>query len=100
MKSLSCSISVALAAAAPWAFAATAALAQAPTAAQAAARPPAYYLSEFELNDPEGIRPYSAAVEATFKPFGGRYAVRGGQVLSLEGAPPRRVIVIAFPSLE
>lgn len=64
------------------------------------AKPPAYYLSEFELTDPEGIRPYSAAVESTFKPFGGRYVVRGGKVALLEGEPTKRVIVIEFPSME
>ena len=69
--------------------------AQAPTA-----KPPAYYISEFEVTDPEGIRPYSAAVESTFVPFGGKYAVRGGKVTSLEGEPTRRVIMIVFPSLE
>jgi uncharacterized protein (DUF1330 family) len=62
--------------------------------------PPAYYISEFELSDPEGIRPYSAAVESTFTPFGGRYLVRGGKVVTLEGSPAKRVIMIAFPSLE
>jgi len=74
---------------APWAGA----KAQAPKA-----QPPAYYIAEFELTDPEGIRPYSAAVESTFAPFGGKYAVRGGKVDSLEGEPMRRVIMIAFPS--
>jgi uncharacterized protein (DUF1330 family) len=64
------------------------------------ARAPAYYISEFELTDPEGIRPYSAAVESTFTPFGGRYVVRGGKLVSLEGAPAKRVIMIAFPSME
>jgi uncharacterized protein (DUF1330 family) len=69
--------------------------------AQAAAtKPPAYYVAEFELTDPEGIRPYSAAVESTFVPFGGKYAVRGGKVASLEGEPMKRVIMIVFPSLE
>lgn len=63
-------------------------------------KPPAYYLSEFELTDPEGIRPYSAAVESTFTPFGGRYVVRGGKVASLEGEPTKRVIMIEFPSME
>jgi quinol monooxygenase YgiN/uncharacterized protein (DUF1330 family) len=65
----------------------------------AAAAAPAYYLSEFELTDAEGIRPYSAAVESTFTPFGGRYVVRGGQRVSLEGEAPERVIMIMFPSL-
>lgn len=64
------------------------------------AKPPAYYLSEFELTDPEGIKPYSAAVESTFTPFGGRYVVRGGKVASLEGEPTKRVIMIEFPNME
>ena len=57
-----------------------------------AAKPPGIYISEFEVTDPGGIRPYSAAVDATFAPFGGRYAVRGGQVTSLEGDPTKRVV--------
>ena len=64
------------------------------------AQPGAYYLSEFELTDAEGIRPYSAAVESTFRPYGGWYVVRGGKVTSLEGAPTQRFIMIAFPSME
>ena len=73
----------------------------APARAQASpAKPPAYYISEFELTDPEGIRPYSAAVESTFAPFGGRYVARGGKVVSLEGEPSKRVIMIVFPSLK
>jgi len=64
------------------------------------AKPPAYYISEFELTDAEGIRHYSAAVESTFAPFGGRYAARGGKVISLEGEQSKRVIMIVFPSLE
>lgn len=60
---------------------------------------PAYYLSEFELTDAEGIKPYSAVVESTFTPFGGKYAIRGGQRTSLEGVPAQRIVMIVFPSL-
>ncbi|WCM88385.1 DUF1330 domain-containing protein [Acidovorax sp. NCPPB 3576] len=71
-----------------------------PSHAQApAAKAPAYYLSEFEVTDVEGIKPYSAQVEATFKPFGGHYIARGGQVRSLEGEAGKRIVMIAFPSL-
>lgn len=73
--------------------------AQASAGATVAGTAPAYYISEFELTDAEGIKPYSAAVESTFTPFGGRYAVRGGQRVPLEGAPPQRIVMIAFPSL-
>jgi uncharacterized protein (DUF1330 family) len=61
---------------------------------------PAFYVSEFELTDPEGIKPYSAQVESTFTPFGGRYVVRGGKVNALEGMPTKRFVMIAFPSFE
>lgn len=64
------------------------------------AKPQAFYISEFEVTDREGIKPYSAQVDATFAPFGGHYAVRGGQTVSLEGEAPKRIVVIAFPSLE
>ena len=71
--------------------------------AQAPSKPtaPAYYIAEFELTDPEGIRPYSAGVAATFEPFGGRFIVRGGEIAGLEGERPKgRLVVIAFDSME
>ena len=71
--------------------------------AQAPAKPtaPAYYIADFELTDPEGIRPYSAGVAATFEPFGGRFIVRGGEIVALEGERPKgRLVVIAFDSME
>jgi len=71
--------------------------AQAPSGATA----PAFYVAEFELTDPEGIRPYSARVAATFEPFGGRFIVRGGEAIALEGDKPRgRLVVIAFASMQ
>ena len=60
---------------------------------------PAFHVSEFELSDPEGIKPYSQQVEATFAPFTGRYVVRGGQTASLEGDQPKRIVMIAFDSM-
>ena len=62
---------------------------------------PAYYMAELELTDPDGIRPYSAAVASTFEPFGGRFIVRGGEASPLEGEGPKgRFVVIAFDSME
>jgi uncharacterized protein (DUF1330 family) len=52
------------------------------------------------VTDPDGIRPYSQQVDATFAPFGGRYLVRGGRTASLEGQPPKRLVIIAFDSME
>lgn len=75
-----------------------------PTATVSAQTPPALsrpgiYVSEFEVTDAEGIKAYSAGVDATFEPFGGHYIVRGGTVVSLEGAPTKRIVMIEFPSL-
>jgi uncharacterized protein (DUF1330 family) len=62
---------------------------------------PAYYIADFELSDSEAIKPYSANVESTFKPFGGRFIVRGGDPVPLEGQSPRgRLVVIEFDTME
>jgi uncharacterized protein (DUF1330 family) len=62
---------------------------------------PAYYVAEFEITDPEGMKPYSAKVESTFKPYGGHFIVRGGNYVPLEGtAPKRKRVVIEFESVE
>jgi len=72
-----------------------------PGQAQSVATSKAYYVAEFELTDPEGIKPYSTGVAATFKPFGGRFIVRGGKLIGLEGPPPgSRTVIIEFPSME
>lgn len=66
-----------------------------------AARPRAFYISEFVVTDREGIKPYSAQVESTFLPFGGRYIVRGGKINILEGDGPKGgMVVIEFDSRE
>jgi uncharacterized protein (DUF1330 family) len=66
-----------------------------------AGRAPGFYVGEVEITDSEGIKPYSARVESTLQPFGGRFIVRGGKVVPLEGeAPKGRIVVIAFDSFE
>jgi uncharacterized protein (DUF1330 family) len=67
----------------------------------AASKPRAFYISEFVVTDREGIKPYSAQVESTFVPFGGRYIVRGGKISQLEGEGPKGgMVVIEFDSVE
>lgn len=73
-----------------------------PAQAQGAAPkpvPPAYYIAEFELKDPEAFKPYHEGVPATVAKYQGTYVVRGGTTVSLEGAAPKRIIVMTFPSL-
>ncbi|KEA49992.1 hypothetical protein DT73_25885 [Mangrovibacter sp. MFB070] len=61
---------------------------------------PAYYVAEFQLTDPEGIKPYSAKVESTFLPYSGRFIVRGGNMDVKEGFGAQgRLIIIKFDSL-
>ena len=64
------------------------------------ARLPAYVIAEIEVTDVEAFREYAPKVQPSFAPFGGRYVVRGGQVQSLAGEAPKRIIVIAFDSIQ
>ncbi|MCA6119122.1 DUF1330 domain-containing protein [Bradyrhizobium sp. WSM 1738] len=64
-------------------------------------KPPAFYVADFELMDPEGIKPHREEFLSTLEPFGGRFIVRGGTVAKLEGdAPKGRFIVIAFDNVD
>jgi uncharacterized protein (DUF1330 family) len=69
--------------------------------AQSASKPPAFYLAEHVVSDPEGFKPYGAAVPKTLEPYGGRFVVRGARPVALEGEEPKgRYVVIAFDSMD
>jgi uncharacterized protein (DUF1330 family) len=59
---------------------------------------PTYIIAEIQVTDPtayDGYRPLAAASVAR---YGGRFAVRGGDIDLLEGEPePGRIVVIEFP---
>jgi len=62
---------------------------------------PAYYVAEFQPTDRDAIKPYSAQVEATFLPYGGRFIVRGGEPDIKEGFDAQgRLVIIKFDSLK
>ena len=62
--------------------------------------PRAYAIAEITVTDPEAYQQYIAAVTPVVAQFQGKYLVRAGAVVSIEGeAPTGRVIVIEFPSL-
>jgi uncharacterized protein (DUF1330 family) len=65
-----------------------------------ASKLPAFYIAEFEVTDPEGLKPYSARVASRLEPFGGRFIVRGGKIAPLAGEAPKGRVVIAFESME
>jgi uncharacterized protein (DUF1330 family) len=68
--------------------------------AAAAGAPKGYVIAELTVVDPEGYKQYAAAVPPIVAKFGGKYLVRGGQTVAVEGDPPGgRIVVIEFDSL-
>ena len=62
---------------------------------------PAYLIARVHVTDWERYRRYTKATPAAIKKFGGRFIVRGGEAITLEGPPETgRVVVIEFPSLD
>jgi len=61
---------------------------------------PGYIIAEVEVTDPAALQKYGAKVPETLSPFNHQYIIRGGKTKSLEGDPPKGIIVIAFDSVE
>ena len=61
----------------------------------------AYVLFQAEVLDPDAYEAYKTKAEATVLAAGGRYIVRGGDVVTLEGdAPVGRTVVLEFPTMQ
>jgi uncharacterized protein (DUF1330 family) len=59
-----------------------------------------YVIAEITVTDPEAYKQYAATVPPIAAKFGGKYLVRGGQTVVVEGEPPSgRIVVIEFDSL-
>ena len=62
--------------------------------------PKGYVIAEITVTDPEAYKQYAAAVPAIAAKFSGKYLVRAGQTVAMEGEPPSgRIVVIEFDSL-
>jgi len=62
--------------------------------------PTGYFIAEVsEVTNQEQFNTYAAGVPKTIEKYGGHYLVRGGKTESLEGAEPKRIVVIAFDSV-
>jgi len=62
---------------------------------------PAYIIARVEVTDWSRYQQYTKATPAAIARFGGRFIVRGGKLLTLEGQPEtRRLVVIEFPTFE
>ncbi|MEN9775772.1 MAG: hypothetical protein RL322_2842 [Pseudomonadota bacterium] len=60
-----------------------------------------YLIGQLTVRNAAGYTAYSSQVQPTLEPFGGRFLVRGGDAVVLDGDPsgPRNV-VIEFPSVQ
>jgi uncharacterized protein (DUF1330 family) len=66
----------------------------------ASVAPKGYVIAEITVTDPESYKQYAAAALPIIAKFGGRYLVRAGQTVAVEGEPPAgRIVVIEFDSL-
>jgi uncharacterized protein (DUF1330 family) len=62
---------------------------------------PAYVVAQVEVLDPDRFRIYQQLATASVEKFGGRFIVRGGSRVTLEGSwDPPRLVVVEFPSLD
>lgn len=62
---------------------------------------PAYIIADVQVTDPAAYEPYRPLAAASIARFGGRFVVRGGDAVLLEGAPaPQRIVVIEFPDAD
>jgi uncharacterized protein (DUF1330 family) len=63
------------------------------------ATPPVYVVTLFD-GEIDMKTDYPSLAPGTFQPFGGRYVVHGGKIVTFEGVPPGQYVVIAFDSME
>ena len=62
--------------------------------------PKGYVVAEITVTDPEAYKQYAAAVPPIAAKFSGKYLMRAGQTVAVEGEPPSgRIVVIEFDSL-
>ena len=68
----------------------------------AEAKPPVYLIAEIEVTDLDGyLKEYAPKAQKSLEAFGGRTLAAGQGVTAIEGAPPkRRVVVMVWDSLE
>jgi uncharacterized protein (DUF1330 family) len=59
-----------------------------------------YWIAQVDVEDMDRYNEYSAVIDATLAPFGGRFLVRGGRREAVEGATRQRAIIIEFNSYE
>src|SRR5947209_17752010 len=66
----------------------------------AQAKPPAYVITEVDIINEAAFKEFSPKVAQSVQASGGKYLTRGGQIIALEGQPPKRFVLSTFPSVE
>jgi uncharacterized protein (DUF1330 family) len=68
----------------------------------AQSKPPAYAILEIDVTNQDAfLKEYAPAATKAIEAAGGKFLVRGGKTVAIEGAPPKgRVIVSAYDNLE
>lgn len=62
---------------------------------------PAYVVIRIKADDPSILKDYQAVAPAIIERYKGKFLVRGGEVITLEGPEEqRRIVVIEFPGLD
>jgi uncharacterized protein (DUF1330 family) len=61
---------------------------------------PAYFIGKIQVTDPACYAEYMKATPEVIARYGGRFVVRGGKCVTLEGPEvTERVVIIEFPTL-
>jgi uncharacterized protein (DUF1330 family) len=62
---------------------------------------PAYVLVEISVHNPEEYEDYKKLSLPSLQPFNGKFIVRGGKTITLEGDwNPERMVILEFPAKE
>ncbi len=68
----------------------------------AQSKPPAYVIAEINVTNKDGyVKEFLPLISKVIQDHGGKYVVRGGKAVALQGAPPAgRVVVTRYESLD
>lgn len=69
-------------------------------AAHAQSKSLIYVINQIEVTDQTGFKVYADRQEELIKKHGGRFIVRGGSVIAMEGTAPKRVTEYVFEDTE
>jgi uncharacterized protein (DUF1330 family) len=61
---------------------------------------PGFLLAEIEVSDIPTMQKYGAKMPETLAPYNTQYVIRGGKTISLEGEPPKSIVMLQFESIE